>query len=139
MKNVSYLLIKASRYLKSNLDQALKPYGVTASQFSVLNQVASENGHITSAEVANVLDYDRPTVSGITLRLEKKGLLEKIDNPKDKRSAYLKLNDKALTLVKELRIVADQLNNVIFEGFDEEELNNLNEYLGMILEKVDNI
>ncbi len=136
MENLSYLLIKASRHLKNSLDNKLNEYGVTASQFSVLNQIANKNGLITSAEVANQLSSDRPTISGIINRLEEKRLLEKIDNPEDKRSVYLNLNEKAIKLVKELRIASDQLNHEIFSGFKESEIESMKAYLLTIIEKV---
>ena len=139
MENLSYLLIKVSRYLKNSLDKKLYEYNVTAAQFSVLNQIANKNGLITSAEVANNLDSDRPTISGIINRIEEKNLLEKISNPEDKRSAYLKLNKDALELVKELRMASDQLNCEIFSSFNESELDDIEKYLLKIVEKADRI
>lgn len=139
MDNLSYLLIKVSRYLKNALDKKLDAYGVTASQFSVLNQIADKNGSITSAEVASNLNSDRPTISGIIHRLEEKKLLKKIINPDDKRSAYLKLNNDALELVAKLRMVSEQLNDEIFSNFDEGELAGLKESLLKIIEKAEKL
>ena len=136
MENLSYLIIKSSRYLKNSLDKKLTKYNVTASQFAVLNQIANNNGLVTSAEVASNLDSDRPTISGIINRLEEKNLIEKVRNPEDKRSVYLRLNKDALELVKELRIISDQLNCEIFSSFNDSELVNLKEYLLKIVDKV---
>lgn len=137
MENLSYLLIMVSRHLKNALDKKLIKYNITASQFSVLNQIEFKNGMITSAEVANNLNSDRPTISGIINRLEKKNYLEKIINPQDKRSQYLKLNEKAIKLVKNLRKASDELNIDIFRDFEKNELDNLKDYLIKIVDKIE--
>lgn len=137
MENLSYLLIITSRYLKNSLDKRLSDYNVTASQFSVLNQIALKSGEITLAQVADNLKSDRPTISGIINRLEDKGFLTKIINKEDKRSSYLKLTDDALEMVSVLRDTSDKLNMDIFSDLDKNELDNLKEYLINIIEKMD--
>lgn len=139
MENLSYLLIKVSRHLKNSLDKKLKEHDVTASQFSVLNQILNKDGSITSAEVANNLSSDRPTISGIINRLEEKNLLRKINNPEDKRSAYLKLNDDTIILVQNLRLVSDELNKEILSDFNQIEISNMKEYLLKIIDKVEDL
>jgi len=139
MENLSYLLLKASKYLKNCLDTKLSQYNVTSAQFSVLNQIANKNGLVTSAEIASNLGSDRPTISGIINRLEEKKLLEKVSNPEDRRSAYLKLNKDTLELVKELRRISNELNCEIFNVFNEKELANIKEYLVKIIEKAEKI
>ncbi len=139
LENLSYLLIKASRFLKGALDRRLQEYDVTATQFSVLNQISYKNGNITSAEVADCLESDRPTISGVINRLEKSGLVEKVDNPDDKRSVYLKLNQQTLELVDEIRDVSDQVNRDIFEILTESEASNMKEYLLKLMKRVDQI
>ncbi|MBM7614066.1 MarR family winged helix-turn-helix transcriptional regulator [Alkaliphilus hydrothermalis] len=139
MENLSYLLIKASRHLKNSLDKKLSKFNVTAAQFSVLNQIANKNGLITSAEVASNLDSDRPTISVIINRLEEKKLIEKVSNPEDKRSVYLRLSKDVFELMKELRMASDQLNCDIFSDFDKNEIDNIKGYLFKIIDKVEKI
>lgn len=139
MENLSYQLIKSSRFLKGALDRKLHEYDVTATQFSVLNQISHKNGNITPAEVADCLESDRPTISGVINRLEKRGLVEKVENPDDKRSVYLKLNQQSLKFVDELRNVSDQVNRDIFETFTESEILNMKEYLFKLTKGIDEI
>ena len=136
---MSYLLIKSSRFLKGALDRRLQEYDVTATQFSVLNQISYKNGNITSAEVADHLESDRPTISGVINRLVKSGLVEKVENPDDRRSVYLKLNQETLKLVDEIRDVSDQVNRDIFEILSESELSNMKEYLLKLIKRFDEI
>ncbi|HZK54235.1 MAG TPA: MarR family transcriptional regulator [Desulfosporosinus sp.] len=88
-------MIKASRQLKNKLDKALKPLDLTAAQFSVLKQIQLSEGFITAAEIAQRLGSDRPTISEIINRLEKKGIVLRTDNPKGKRSSYLQIDKRS--------------------------------------------
>ena len=134
MKNLSYLLMQTTRQLKNSLDKKLSEYNITASQFSVLYQISNKNGLITSAEIADALGLDRPTISGIISRLEGKGMIERITNPSDKRSAYLKLPEEAIQLTATLKEISDQLTQDIFRDLDEEEKHQLEKYLLRIIE-----
>lgn len=139
MENMAYLLMKTSRLLKGTLDQRLQEHDVTARQFSVLNQIANHNGRITSAEVAKELESDRPTISGVINRLEKSGYLQRKENPKDRRSAYLKLNKEALKLVEELRVISDEVNQQVFDTFTDCEKSNMNDYLVKLLHRIEKL
>jgi DNA-binding MarR family transcriptional regulator len=137
MDNLSYLIIKASRLLKNSLDKKLNEYNITAVQFSVLNQIAYQNGTITSAEVASSLSSDRPTISGIINRLEEKKLIEKIYNPEDKRSVYLHLSKETLLLVEKLREVSDDLNNELLYDLSISELETVQKGLNSLINRLE--
>lgn len=137
MENLSYLIIKASRHLKNALDKRLSVYDLTAAQFSVLNQIYNRNGQITSAEIASILESDRPTISGIINRLEQKSYLKKLVNPKDKRSAYLQLDPETMQLVETLRAVSNDLNQEIFKNLKPLEVDQVKKVLAAIIEKTD--
>ena len=138
MQNLSYLLIKASRQLKNKLDSELKRFDITAAQFSVINQIKSSKECITAAEIAQRLGSDRPTISEIISRLEKKGMIVKLDNPKDKRSFYLEISEESSQFVDVITKITDQLNDNIFSIYSEEEANQLGKMLHRLLESTEN-
>jgi len=137
MNNLPYLLIKASRQLKNKLDKALKDYDITASQFSVIIQIKSSQHPITSAEIAERLGSDRPTISGIINRLERKGIVLKIHNPQDKRSSYLKIDKNFNPLVDKIKTISDELTVDIFSVYTEEESHQLTEMIHLLIEKTE--
>jgi len=137
MENLSYLLIKASKQLKNKLDKALKEFDITAAQFSVLKQIQLSDHPITAAEIAERLGSDRPTISGIINRLQKKGVLSKVDNLEDKRSSYLKLNTVYNELVDRITTISDELNEDIFSIYTEKEVNLLGQMIYKLLERTE--
>ena len=137
MQNLSYLLIKASRQLRNKLDKALKEFNITAAQFSVINQIKASEKPITAAEIAERLGSDRPTISGIINRLEKKGIVLKAYNPEDKRSSYLKIDKSFYQLVDDITRITDELTVDIFSIYTEEEANQLMNMMNQLLERTE--
>lgn len=135
MENTAYLIMKASRVLKYELDQRLKKYDITASQFSVLYQIRQHNNRVTASEVAEVLDLDRPTISAIIKRLHNKGIIERVPHEKDKRSEYLLINNGYLAVVDMLRQESDMLNTEMFNAYTQNQLNVIHSVLSDIVKK----
>jgi len=135
MQNLSYLIIKASRNLKNKLDKALKEFDITAAQFAVIVQIHLSDLPITAAEIAQKLGSDRPTISGIINRLEKKGIVLKIDNPADKRSSYLEIYKESNKLVEKIKIISDELTTNIFSIYSKEETKQFTEMVLNLIER----
>jgi DNA-binding MarR family transcriptional regulator len=134
MQDLSYLIIKASKQLKNKLDRALKEFDITAAQFSVIIQIHSSKVPITAAEIAERLGADRPTISGIINRLEKKVIVYKVDNPEDKRSSYLKINSEAKDLIHKIINISDKLTIDIFSIYSVKEANQLTGMIRRLIE-----
>lgn len=137
MDNLSYLIIMASKQLKNRLDKALKKFDITAAQFSVINQIDLSEKPITSAEIAERLGSDRPTISGIINRLEKKGIVIKFDNPEDKRSSYLQIDKKSNKLVNSIKTISDELTADLFSIYSKEEANQLVGMISKLIERTE--
>ncbi|MBU3182938.1 MarR family winged helix-turn-helix transcriptional regulator [Clostridium psychrophilum] len=137
MQNLSYLIIKASRHLKNKLDKALKEFDITAAQFSVIIQIYSSDHPIMAAEIAQKLGSDRPTISGIINRLEKKGIILKIDNRQDKRSSYLEIYKESNKLVEEIKNISDELTINIFSIYSKKETKQFTEMILKLIERTD--
>lgn len=115
---LTYLIMKTSRNLKCKLDRELKPFDITSSQFSVMNQIEVMGNKAVAHEIADTLGYDRPTISAIVQRLYKSEIIIKTDNPKDRRTQYLSLSKHGLEVLYQLRHIADEISNEIFSTID---------------------
>lgn len=134
MRDLSYLIIMASRQLKNKLDKALKEVDITAAQFSVIMQIYLSEQPITAAEIAERLRSDRPTISGIINRLEKKGIVIKVYNPEDKRSSYLEIYKDYNKLVEKIKNISDELTIDIFSIYSKEEAKQLTGMIRKLIE-----
>lgn len=136
MTNLPYLLILASRKMRNRLDHALQEFDLTAAQFSVVSQIRLAEQPVTAAEIAQLLESDRPTISGIITRLEKKGLVEKHDHPVDRRSAYLTVREDAVELVDRIMARSEELTSDIFSIYSKAEREQLEHLMLRLLERI---
>lgn len=119
--NIGYLINNCSKLIKSKLGRELDAEGLTVAQFATIKDVQlnsfKEGREIgtTSVEIAERLDMDKPTVSGIVNRLIDNKYLDKSPNPNDRRSFILKLTNKSKLILPKLEVINEK---VISESVD---------------------
>lgn len=89
---------RAARALARRFDEAFRPLGITSGQYSLLMSLNRPEPP-PIGPVANLLAMDRTTLTANLKPLERKGLVETLVNPKDKRSRLLKLTEDGRTLL----------------------------------------
>ncbi len=80
---------RMSRIITRIYDEALRPIGLTASQFTLLTQVAQQNG-VTAAEIGFDLDIEKSTLSRNLKRLVSLKMID-MDPPAGRRGRGLHL------------------------------------------------
>ncbi|MEJ6393580.1 MarR family winged helix-turn-helix transcriptional regulator [Gymnodinialimonas sp. 2305UL16-5] len=93
---------------------------LTSPQFATLAALEAKPG-IDQATLAGMIAHDRATIGGVVERLEGKGLVERRQNPADRRAKVLSLTTNGARLLAELRPVVTQLQADILPGLTQEE------------------
>jgi DNA-binding MarR family transcriptional regulator len=88
-----------SRIVTRVYDDAMRPLGITASQYTLLAQLASRDG-ITAVEIGHDLDIEKSTLSRNLKRLLALGLII-MDPPAGRRGRGLHLTSKGQTVLRE--------------------------------------
>jgi DNA-binding MarR family transcriptional regulator len=83
---------RAARAVARRFDEALRPFGLTNGQFSLLMSLNRPEPP-TISEVSALLAMDRTTLTANLKPLSRRGLLEILADEKDRRSRRLKLTD----------------------------------------------
>jgi DNA-binding MarR family transcriptional regulator len=86
-----------SRIVTRVYDDALRPLGITASQFTLLTQLANQDG-ITAVEIGGSLDIEKSTLSRNLKRLLALGHLT-MDPPAGRRGRGLHLTPKGRDVI----------------------------------------
>lgn len=76
------------RAIDQHSRQLLDGYGLTGPQLAVLQESRRCHGG-TAAALARAVHLSRPTVTGILDRLEKRGLVHRAPDPRDRRSSQV--------------------------------------------------
>jgi MarR family transcriptional regulator for hemolysin len=138
-KDIGFILHRAAMSAKCKYSCKLNEFGITPGQFMVLKEVfnhqaETDESGISPAGIAERLQFDRPTVTGIIDRLEAQEWAERVINPKDKRSCLIKITGKALEGLKLLEEINIENQNKILNGFKEEEKTSFKNYLLRVIE-----
>jgi len=88
-----------SRIVTRVYDDAMRPLGITASQFTLLTQLAQQDG-ITAVEIGFTLDIEKSTLSRNLKRLLALGLII-MDPPAGRRGRGLHLTPKGQAVLKD--------------------------------------
>ena len=83
--DIGFLIHRASRLLQVELQKALEPYDLTREQWPVLAMLWDEEG-VSQNKIGAYLCKDQPTITRIIDRLEKKRLVKRVTNTRDRRA-----------------------------------------------------
>jgi DNA-binding MarR family transcriptional regulator len=103
---------RAARALARRFDEALRPHGLTNGQFSLLMSL-NRPEPAGMASVASLLAMDRTTLTAALKPLERRGLVQVITDPADRRSRLLKLTPEGLGLLASALPVWEQTHKEV--------------------------
>lgn len=89
---------RAARALARRFDEVLRPLGLTNGQFSLLMSLNRPQPPPMAA-VASLLAMDRTTLTAALKPLERSGLVTVAADPEDRRSRFVALTPKGMTLL----------------------------------------
>lgn len=131
--DVGYLLNKATRQFRLRLADALTETGLTPQQAAVLIAIVrSAEGRLTPRAIAESIDTDQATTSGLLERLTRGDWLVAVPNPDDRRSRLIALSVKAERAVPAVLAAADRVSSEAMSCLSAEEIETLAELLGRL-------
>ncbi|WP_075366764.1 MarR family winged helix-turn-helix transcriptional regulator [Desulfosporosinus metallidurans] len=119
-KYVCYKLSRVMRKVNRYYESYFSHYGITPSQFYVLSVVWEKDG-VKFKDLAKSLEMDGSTLTSILDRMERLELVERRDDPEDRRSLLVFLKEKGKQNIAEITCLAEKLNQEIKERFSGEE------------------
>ena len=96
---ISTRIRQLSRIITRLYDDAMRPLGITASQFTLLTQLAQQDG-ITAVEIGHTLDIEKSTLSRNLKRLLALGHIT-MDPPAGRRGRGLHLTPKGELVIQQ--------------------------------------
>ena len=92
-----------------------------------------KNPGCTQVELAKALAVSAASIAFSTKRMQKSGLLNKEVDERNLRQNRLSITEKGLETSQKCKGIAQNLNQLMFDGFSEEELDALEAYLDRII------
>lgn len=117
-----FLIHDVSRLRRIVVDRALKPLGITRSQWWVLAFLSRRDG-MTQTAVAADLDLTKVAIGGLIDRMEAAGFVERRPDANDGRIRRIYLTRAGAKMVSKIRASVDKIETEILAGVTEEQLN----------------
>lgn len=113
------LAVASSRMSKGFADRYRAEFGLTMPEWRVLAHLAQSDA-VSVREIHARVDMDKSKVSRAAARLETQGLIEKRENPDDRRLLDMRLTDKGRELIARIVPIADAYQAEILRKLGED-------------------
>ncbi|MFI0818175.1 MarR family winged helix-turn-helix transcriptional regulator [Streptomyces sp. NPDC021098] len=110
----------------------------TSPQFAVLNALI-EKPDIDQRTLSEHVHLDRSTIADLVARLGRRGLLERVRDPRDGRRNVLKLTDEGERLHRKLMTRTARMNRVFLAPLDEDERELLLRLIGRVADAAEEL
>ena len=128
-RNFGFLVHDVARLLRTTFDRRVKDMGLTRSQWWVLNHLYRDDG-MTQAELADLLEVERPTLGRLLDRLEANGWLRREACDTDRRAKRVFLTEAMGPSMRKMRSIAAAVRSDALSGLDPAEQE---EFVDMLL------
>ena len=135
-EHVNDLIGVIHRCMRRFFESQMKKYDITPPQFEVLVILWKDDGLVLS-ELGRRFSRDGPTITGIIDRMEKKELLARKRNTRDRRVIQVYLTEKARQIKDSLMQMQKEAGMNITGGFSDQDIQTLEELLHKVLKNVE--
>lgn len=129
-----YLIKRVETEVTSRMIRILNEYDVTPSQFIILNFVSDNKTDLSSAQLSRRFLMTPQSMNEVVTILQRKGLLEKKNDPNHKRILRLQLTEKGQETLAHCNKAMDDLESRLFDNLGSEDLVVYRQLMGRILE-----
>ena len=130
-ESFGYIINSTARNMKKSLEEKIKGYDVTTSQWSVLKVLAEED-NLTQAQISEKLSADRATTGAVIEKLLNKKLINRNQCESDRRANSVSISDYGAELAFKISFEALKCNERALNGFKAEEIKQLLGYFDKI-------
>jgi DNA-binding MarR family transcriptional regulator len=117
---LSFLIHDVSRMRRTAFDQLMKPLGVTRAQWWVLAHLSRHDG-MMQTQLADALDVGKASLGNFLEKLESSGLIERRDDPIDKRAKRVYMARAGHQILKQMMQEEVFFNERILRGLTRQE------------------
>ena len=135
-KSAGYLVRDTHLLFAKALRTRLQSHQITPGQWYFLRALWDEEG-LSQRELSRRVGTTEPTTVSALRLLARSGMIERVRNPKDRRTINIYLTDKARDMKSELMPVAIEVNNLATAGLSDDEFRQLRELLRKVRDNLD--
>lgn len=124
----AFLIHDISKLLNRHYDQRIRIHGISRTQWTLLTYLSRQEG-ISQTKLAEYMSLAPMTLTRQIDQLEEKKLLERRNDPQDRRTNLIFLSIKSQDLMEKMHRAAVEIKEKALEGLNESEKELLKESL----------
>ncbi len=121
---------------ENNLQRSAAQYGLTPAQASIIIYLQTADHSVNQRELEHYFKLSNPTVTGLMKRMEAKDFIERVANPEDGRSKYIRLTPKALEVCSSVSQNMQTLEREMMQDLSPEEAELFHDLLMRVLKRI---
>jgi DNA-binding MarR family transcriptional regulator len=133
--SIGFHLFRTTFKLKARFARELRPFDITTEQYGVLFLLWDLDG-LQQWEIADLLLKDRPNVTRILEKLEKKKLITRKIDPSDRRATRVYLTPAGWKIKPHLEEAVERIRDQSYRGLSRRERTELRGVLNRIMENL---
>ena len=118
-RELVFQLVEPSRLLRTYVEQRARQHGTTRAQWGVMSRLRRQEG-LNQAALAEQMDLQPISLARLLDRLQSQNLIERREDPADRRAYRLFLTPEGRTLVDELDAVRTEIADEILGEAEED-------------------
>lgn len=115
--SIGFNLFVTHTRLKAGLARAMRPFDITPEQFAILSLLQEHDG-LQQREIADLLVKDRPNITRILERMQKKQLIERKTDTADRRAMRVHLTKTGNKIYPKLEQIAIEFRTKAYRNLD---------------------
>jgi DNA-binding MarR family transcriptional regulator len=129
-----YLIKRIETEVTAQMNKALSDFGITLSQFIVLNFVNDNQTDLSSAQLSRRFKMTPQSMNETVTLLQTKELIIKNADVENRRILRISLTEKGLDILTQCNNAIDEVEKELFSTLSESELDVLRLLIGSILQ-----
>ena len=117
-----FRLGRLSRWWRGQIDERLKPLGLTQARWIVLVNLRRGGEGMLQKDLARFVGVEGPTLVRVLDYLERKKLIERRADASDRRAKSVHLTDQGHESLRQIDSIANELRARLLDGIDDREL-----------------
>jgi DNA-binding MarR family transcriptional regulator len=134
-RELVFQLVETSRLLRTYVEQRARQHGTTRAQWGVMSRLRRQEG-LNQAALAEQLDLQPISLARLLDRLQSQDLIERREDPADRRAYRLFLTRTGRALVDDLDTVRTEIAHEILGEAEEDAILSAIGTLSMIREQI---
>ncbi|MRJ44838.1 MarR family transcriptional regulator [Idiomarina loihiensis] len=125
--------INLQNKIQKKVGAALSAHGVGLSEYLVLNQLyVANNQNMRRSDLAEQVGLSPSGVTRLLNPMEKMGLIEKQDSPRDARVSLVALSETGKKITEEAKVSFEYSSVALFESLNKNQLSTLSELIKVV-------